>query len=520
MMSGDCQSQGLAEWLHALGWHERLKQMDLRKLNTPKMRSVWRHLQAQVMRTDVASTIRKNVLLNRLENENIHLGQFRNFKLDSVNQLHKVKEILEIEEEKEKLKEEIRVIDEKLKNEKSSLLQKKIVEVWEQDKLSEIETKTTILDLKLSRLSKDCKKFSLDEETVETLKADKTSTSYNELSHQKYTVSNYVKNYSYPFKDTDDDSEYMCEMMSSILEFKPDNILDGTVRNAKEALKSLHSKIDVTPDLRDETSMMFEEKLRDLKIMVIKNRQKIQKIAQRKILDSNELQKEKEELLKEFIDVYRNNKEETDKGSCQLREINEEVDEDDMNNKHVQLRLNDLLEKIQKERKKKKIWEENNLLISDEDYQTLEDLKLSILTLSAEVNETWKKVEHKVNEFNAVTSTAYSTDLAKVNELIDEIKQVASDFKNETSVYCNKSIDSNEFTDMIYREIEVFQNIPMIALQRKWDTSNEMLRVCSTKRSANDLSLLMFLSQTEEKNIIINVLEKYLWSLYISPQFH
>lgn len=522
MMSGDCQSQGLAEWLQMLGCPASLNVSNVRKLYTSKMRSVWRHLQAHVVSTHKASTIHKNVLLARLEDENIPVGQFQNFKLDSVNHLNRMKEILQIEKEKDEIKEKIMTINEKLHDENSLLLQKIAEEKWEEKQLSEIEDKTTILELKQAKILEDCNKVNDEKETIVHLKNSKTSISHYELSRQKSIVSKYVKNYRYPFKDTEDDGKYLCEMMCSILEFKPESVLDGIVQNAKEALMSLNSILDSLVGVGDsfspKKSETFQEKLRDLKVLVIRNELQICDGRKKILSETHELQDEKDKLLEMLTKKDEDSCYLEKSGACDfekesIKEFMIEADKDVSNVKFVNQLLDDVMEKIQQESENNRMLEEQNRLIPDIEFEPLENVQCSVRNLVAKEDELDKQIEKKVSDVNMVVSVVHRSliDSGELNEMLSENVQLASDFKSEICHVFKQNIDSSEFADVMLKEVEVFQRTPMVALSRSWDTSNNMLGFSSAKKSFDDPLLLYSLLQAEEKNSIINVLEKCLW---------
>ncbi|KAG8302493.1 uncharacterized protein LOC124357467 [Homalodisca vitripennis] len=498
----DSENVKLAEWLQMLGCPITLNPVDLQRLNTPNMRSVWRHLQAHVQPRHSVQTVRQNLLLSKLHNQNILPGEFGNFRVQSIQELSQLQNMSDAKKEINYLKNKVRAADEELRATSFNLLTKINEKEMLKLELKENEDKTVLLSLYRSRIRKDIEKVNIEIEKTNCLKINPNPLTSTEMKHDKSVVASYLTKCIVSTSDTID-NDALNDMIVSTLEFPSASIYEGIMQVSKSALrtlKSYKSNMDSSSCFKTKEARLisgtcsFSKHLTNLNFLVFQNELDLSSCRSKVKEYSTKLEKEKL-ILKNFI-------EETCVHDC-VGVI------DDLSAKDI---INSLVENsiYLKELEQLKVLN-SELDIGCSDY---DDLKLLVERSGKEEKTLFENVDKKVKEVNRYVSLI-------LNGKLDIIKTAA--LKTCTELISNFFIELKfqkedcealfvAYKSIIGKECELIQNEPLNAILRKWEEPCILFSDTLMRDLSKNSSLLPLLLQSQPKNVLNTILEKVCWS--------
>uniref|UniRef100_A0A1B6KF17 Uncharacterized protein n=1 Tax=Graphocephala atropunctata TaxID=36148 RepID=A0A1B6KF17_9HEMI len=498
----DSENIRMAEWLQMLGCPIVLRPVDFQRLNTPKMRSVWRHLREQVKPLRTVQTVRQNLLLSKLYNQNMLPDNFGNFRIQSIQELSQLHNMSGIQEEIIYLKKKVKVIDEKMQKTSYTLITKSNEKESLRHELMEHENKTVLLRLYQSRIQKDVEEVNVEIDNTNCFKIPQNLVSFTDMKNNKSTVVNYLNKCIVPTSETFDDA-VLNDMILLTLEFPAITMYEGIVKVSSNALRSLNkcrTNLDISSCVK-----LKEEAVSDM-YPFLKHLSNLNRLVFQNELDlSNSLDKvneysaklEREKLtLKSVIEKI-----------CMHDSVG--IDDEDLSPEEC---ISSLVENtISLKAAEQSIVRNNELEVECIDY---DDLKLQVEQLGTDEETLFENVDKKVSEVNhyislilnsklvGVKSTVLKTCSEQVSHFFDELRQQNED--SEALFLSYKSI--------INKECEIILNEPLTAVLRKWEESCELLSNNLVRDISKNPALLSLLLQSQPKNILKSTLEKVSWS--------
>lgn len=495
LMAKDVQNQQLSEWLERLGCPVDLSPEDLQSLNTPSMRSVWRHLQRHVMPVSTVRTIRKNLLLAKLRTNGLLPGKFGNFKIETVQELAQLQKHSVTQDEVDLVKGKIRAVDENLSSATNHLIEKVNEKERMRHNLEEVQDKLALLSLKLASVQGDVEKLDTELEIASILKkCPATQMPYSELKENKLLVSKFVQKFS-SVGITDDG---IVEMIVSTSDFPPSIIFDGILSVSNHALQTLNSTkiadiwlLSKFPN-KPKNSVPLSKHLTELNTTLLKNELEFHNCS-RKIVESKaELEKDRAalgEVIKESLTC----------GNSPGSTLVELVD------KIVEM----ILEVKREEKCKELLGEIQDVCASDFD-----QVKWVVSGLKEKEDGLLQSVNEKLSESNKLMEQISTIQVCSVKTgVLQRSRELVSKFltqlenRRDKQNLCHVLVSEN----LIAKEIEMFQKLPLVVMARKWEDSFETIPKTVKEDILKSPELFNFLSRSEPKNLIKDVVEKTFW---------
>lgn len=493
-MAKDVQNQELAEWLERLGCPVELSPEDLQTLNTPSMRSVWRHLQRHVMPVSTVRTIRKNLLLAKLRTNGLLPGKFGNFKIETVQELAHLQKHSVTQDEIDLLKAKIRAVDESLLSATNHHITKVTEKEHMRHNLEELQDKLTLYKLKLARVQVDVEKLDKELEIASILKkCPATQMPYIELKENKLLVSKFVQNFS-SVGITDD---CIVEMIVSTSEFPPSIILDGILSVSNHALKTLNSSkiadiwlLSKFPNKLN--NLPLSKHLTNLNTTLFKNELELHSCSQKVVASKAELEKDRAALRK-VIEASMNCK--NSPGSTLVELVD----------KIVEITL-----EVKREEKFKELLGE----IQDVCASDFDQVKWVLSGLKEKEDGLLQSVNEKLSENNKLMEQISTIQVSSVKAgVLQRSRDLVSKFltqlgnRQDKENLCHVLVSEN----LIGKEIETFQKLPLVAITRQWEDSFEIIPKTVKGDVLKSPELFNFLCRSEPKNLIKGIVEKTFW---------
>lgn len=493
-MAKDVHNEQLAEWLQRLGCPVELSPEDLQNLNTPSMRSVWRHLQRHVMPVSTVRTIRKNLLLAKLRTNGLLPGKFGNFKIETVQELVQLQKHSVRRDEIDLLKGKLGSVDESLLSATSYHIGKVTEKERMRHNLEELQDKLALLNLKLACVQRDVEKLDRELEIASILKTcPATQMPYLELKENKLLVSKFVQKFS-SFGITDD---CIVEMIVSTSEFPPSIILDGILSVSNHALKTLNSSkiADIwlsTKFPNKLNDLPLSKHLTDLNTTLFKNEMELHSCSRKIVASKDKLEKDRAALRKVIEEAVTC-------GSSPVSTLVELVDE-----------IVEITMVIKREEKFKELLGE----IQDVCSSDFDQVKWVVSGLKEKEDGLLKSVNEKLSETNKLIEQVSTIQVSSVKDGVlqrsrDLVLKFLTQLENnrDKENQCQVLVSEN----LIGKEIEMFQKLPLVAMTRQWEDSFEIIPKSVKEDVLKSPELFNFLCQSEPKNLIKDIVEKTFW---------
>lgn len=494
LMAKDVQNQQLSKWLERLGCPVDLSPEDLQSLNTPSMRSVWRHLQRHVMPVSTVRTIRKNLLLAKLRTNGLLPGKFGNFKIETVLELAQLQKHSVLQDEVDLLKGKIRAVDENLLSATNHLIEKVTEKERMRHNLEELQDKLALLSLKLASVQGDVEKLDTELEIASILKkCPATQMPYSELKENKLLVSKFVQKFS-SVGITDDS---FVEMLVSTSDFPPSIIFYGILSVSNHALKTLNStKIAdiwlLSKFPNKPKNFPLSKHLTDLNTTLFKNELELHNCSRKIVAIKAELEKDRAALGKVI-------KESVTCGNSPGSTLVELVD------KIVEMNL-----EVKREEKCKELLGE----IQDVCASDFDQVKWVVSGLKEKEDGLLQSVNEKLSESNKLMGKISTIQVCSVKTgVLQRSRELVSksltqlENRRDKQNLCHVLVSEN----LIGKEIEMFQKIPLVAIARKWEDSFETIPKTVKEDILKSPELFNFLCRSEPKNLIKDIVEKTFW---------
>lgn len=493
-MAKDVQNQQLSEWLDRLGCPVELSPEDLQSLNTPSMRSIWRHLQRHVMPVSTVRTVRKNLLLAKLRTDGLLPGKFGNFKIETVQELAQLQKHSVTQDEIDLLKGKIRAVDESLLFATNHLIVKVTEKKRMRDNLEELQDKLALLNLKLACVQGDVEKLDKELEIASILKTcPATQMPYLELKENKLLVSKFVQKLS-SFGITDN---CIVETIVSTSEFPPSIIFDGVLSVSNHALRTLNSSKIADIWLLSKfpkklNNLPLSKNFTDLNTTLLKNELELHNCSRKLVASKAELEKDRaslDKVIKECVTC----------GNRPESTLIELVD------KIVEINLD-----VKREEKCKELLGEiQDICASDFDQVkwVVSGLKEKEDGLLQSVNEKLSESKMLIEQISTIqVCTVKFGVLQRSRDLVSKFLTHLENSRDKVNL-CHVLVSEN----LIGKEIEMFQKLPLVAMTRQWEDSYETIPKTVTEDVLKSPELFNFLCRSEPKNLINDIVEKTFW---------
>lgn len=493
-MAKDVQNQQLLEWVERLGCPVDLSPEDLQSLNTPSMRSVWRHLQRHVMPVSTVRTIGKNLLLAKLRSNGLLPGKFGNFKIETVQELAQLQKHSVTQDEVDLLKGKISAVDENLLSATNHLIEKVTEKERMRHNLEELQDKLALLRLKLASVQGDVEKLDTELEIASILKkCPATQMPYSELKENKLLVSKFVQKFS-SVGITDDG---IVEMIVSTSDFPPSIIFDGILSVSNHALKTLNStKIAdiwlLSKFPNKPKNFQLSKHLTDLNTTLFKNELELHNCSRKIVASKAELEKDRAALGKVI-------KESVTCGNSPGSTLVELVD------KIVEMNL-----EVKREEKCKELLGE----IQDVCASDFDQVKWVVSGLKEKEDGLLQSVNEKLSESNKLMEQTSTIQVCSVKTgVLQRSRELVSKFLTKLENHSDKQNLCHVLVseNLIGKEIEMFQKLPLVAMARKWEDSFETIPKTVKEDILKSPELFTFLCRSDPKNLIKDIVEKTFW---------
>lgn len=485
----------LSEWLHQLRCPMELTQRQLQKLNSLKMKSIWRHLKSRIKPTFSAQTVKKNLLLKKLDpaNASMQSADYENFKIESIKDLTIVEEINNVQELFESLENKTEVLDHQLNSSASALIVKNVEKKVLKDRVKEVKDKSGLFESMADSIKGTIANIEEEMTFLSVCEFSPAPVSYLEMKQSQATLVNYVQQLSN--LETEDEN-FISEIIMNTVHFSPITNLNSVMFLSNLSLESLNTKLFHKMWTNEQSSTTWiNVSLRNLTAEILRNQTEIC----HSLKEIDKLSMGFENSIKALSET-----------------VKEQVlrDEEKIDSSRTIGMLSSFLQEVRLHKKDCKVM----LLVEELFTSSIQVgcLKSTVNSNQEERERMQNFVAERVNDINELLQNLFDRKESlklSMSTIQKKNSELASTFIME---YNLSKIDDTQchfasFRDWIQKEVDLFQRVPLVALTRKWEDLSSVLSDKVDGEFSKHRALCSVLLHSELKNVSMSLLEKLYW---------